>query len=90
MFAVTLVEINRATKLVGRVGRNLRRIVQYETGVKHGYRYLSSYLVFIRIVWNKSSGSNQSGLVPVKDRNGQQLVVRKELKRDGQNILGMC
>jgi len=35
---------------------------------------------------NKLRGSSQSGLVPVKDRNGPQLVIGKELKRDGQNI----
>ena len=32
---------------------------------------------------NKLKGSSQSGLVPVKDRNGAQLVIRKELKGDG-------
>ena len=39
---------------------------------------------------NKLRGSSQSGPVPVKDRKGPQLVIRKELKRDGQNILRMC
>ena len=33
---------------------------------------------------NKLRGSTQSRLVPVKDRTRLQLVIREELKRDGQ------
>ena len=39
---------------------------------------------------HKLKGSSQSGLVPVKIGMGPQLVIRKELKRDEQNILRMC
>ena len=37
---------------------------------------------------NKLRGSSKSR--PVKDRTGPQLVIKKDLKRDGQNILRMC
>ena len=39
---------------------------------------------------NKLRGSDQSGLVPLKIGTGPQLVIRKELKTDWQNIMRMC
>ena len=39
---------------------------------------------------SKIENNCQSGLVPVKDRNVLQLVVRKVLRRDRRNILRTC
>ena len=39
---------------------------------------------------NQLRGNSQSRLIPVKDKNGPQLVIRKELKKDWKKILRMC
>ena len=39
---------------------------------------------------NKLKGSSQSGLIPVKDRNGATISDKEKLKKDGWNILRMC